>query len=95
MKMTGFIMKKKELNISPVVFDFDGVLTDNRVLVFDDGREAVFFVVADRSFSLKLKFKIFAVPFILLLELPSLATAWPGVLSALDTQPKTPCGRVY
>jgi YrbI family 3-deoxy-D-manno-octulosonate 8-phosphate phosphatase len=23
------------------VFDFDGVLTDNRVLVFDDGREAV------------------------------------------------------
>lgn len=25
-----------------VVFDFDGVLTDNRVLVIDDGREAVF-----------------------------------------------------
>ena len=25
-----------------IVFDFDGVLTDNRVLVFDDGREAVF-----------------------------------------------------
>ena len=24
-----------------VVFDFDGVLTDNRVLVFEDGREAV------------------------------------------------------
>ena len=25
-----------------VVFDFDGVLTDNRVLVFDNGQEAVF-----------------------------------------------------
>lgn len=24
-----------------IVFDFDGVLTDNRVLVFEDGREAV------------------------------------------------------
>lgn len=24
-----------------IVFDFDGVLTDNRVIVFDDGREAV------------------------------------------------------
>jgi hypothetical protein len=56
---------------------------------------AVFFVVADRSFSLKLKFKIFAVPFILLLELPLLATAWPGVLSALDTQPKASFGRGY
>jgi 3-deoxy-D-manno-octulosonate 8-phosphate phosphatase KdsC-like HAD superfamily phosphatase len=41
MKMTGFIIKK-ELNISLIVFDFDGVLTDNRVLVLDDGREAVF-----------------------------------------------------
>lgn len=25
-----------------IVFDFDGVFTDNRVLVFEDGREAVF-----------------------------------------------------
>jgi 3-deoxy-D-manno-octulosonate 8-phosphate phosphatase (KDO 8-P phosphatase) len=25
-----------------VVFDFDGVLTDNRVLVLDNGQEAVF-----------------------------------------------------
>ena len=25
-----------------VVYDFDGVMTDNRVLVFEDGREAVF-----------------------------------------------------
>lgn len=30
-----------------VVFDFDGVLTDNRVLVMDDGREAVFCSRAD------------------------------------------------
>lgn len=30
-----------------IVFDFDGVLTDNRVLVFDDGREAVFCNRAD------------------------------------------------
>lgn len=30
-----------------LVFDFDGVLTDNRVLVMDDGREAVFCSRAD------------------------------------------------
>ncbi len=29
------------------VFDFDGVFTDNRVLVFDDGREAVYCTRAD------------------------------------------------
>jgi YrbI family 3-deoxy-D-manno-octulosonate 8-phosphate phosphatase len=28
-------------DVDLVVFDFDGVLTDNRVLVMDDGREAV------------------------------------------------------
>ena len=28
-------------NYKLIVFDFDGVLTDNRVLVFEDGREAV------------------------------------------------------
>jgi YrbI family 3-deoxy-D-manno-octulosonate 8-phosphate phosphatase len=28
-------------NVTAVVFDFDGVLTDNRVWVFEDGREAV------------------------------------------------------
>jgi YrbI family 3-deoxy-D-manno-octulosonate 8-phosphate phosphatase len=28
-------------NIKMVVFDFDGVFTDNRVLVFDNGREGV------------------------------------------------------
>ena len=32
--------------VSALVLDFDGVLTDNRVLVFEDGREAV---VCDRS----------------------------------------------
>ena len=32
--------------IDLVVFDFDGVMTDNRVLVFDDGGEAV---LCDRS----------------------------------------------
>jgi 3-deoxy-D-manno-octulosonate 8-phosphate phosphatase (KDO 8-P phosphatase) len=37
------------MNIKPqlVVFDFDGVLTDNRVLVFEDGREGVFCNRAD------------------------------------------------
>ncbi len=30
-----------------IVFDFDGVLTDNRVLVFSDGKEAVFCSRAD------------------------------------------------
>ena len=30
------------MNLDLIVFDFDGVLTDNRVLVFEDGREAVY-----------------------------------------------------
>lgn len=34
-------------DIALIVFDFDGVLTDNRVLVMDDGREAVFCNRAD------------------------------------------------
>jgi YrbI family 3-deoxy-D-manno-octulosonate 8-phosphate phosphatase len=33
--------KRIDLGVDLVVFDFDGVLTDNRVLVFQDGREAV------------------------------------------------------
>ena len=33
--------------IDLVVFDFDGVMTDNRVLVFQDGTEAVFCTRAD------------------------------------------------
>jgi len=34
-------------DIGLLVFDFDGVLTDNRVLVLEDGREAVFCSRAD------------------------------------------------
>lgn len=33
--------------LDAVLFDFDGVLTDNRVLILDDGREAVFCNRAD------------------------------------------------
>jgi YrbI family 3-deoxy-D-manno-octulosonate 8-phosphate phosphatase len=33
---------KKARNLKMVVFDFDGVFTDNRVLVSEDGKEAVF-----------------------------------------------------
>lgn len=46
----GFSMSDKGQNrIRPalIVFDFDGVLTDNRVLVLEDGREAVFCNRAD------------------------------------------------
>lgn len=38
-------IKKKDLDL--LVYDFDGVLTDNKVLVFDDGREAVWCNRAD------------------------------------------------
>ena len=34
-------------NIKLVVFDFDGVFTDNRVLVWEDGSEGVFCSRAD------------------------------------------------
>jgi len=39
----------KILNLTPelLVYDFDGVMTDNRVLVFQDGTEAVFVNRAD------------------------------------------------
>lgn len=33
------VPRRKDLDL--LIFDFDGVMTDNRVLVFDDGREAV------------------------------------------------------
>lgn len=56
---------------------------------------AVYFLVAGGSFSLKLKFNIFAMPFGLMLELPLLAAAWPDDLPALNTQPKLPCGCGY
>ena len=29
-------------NIELIVYDFDGVMTDNKVLIFEDGTEAVF-----------------------------------------------------
>jgi 3-deoxy-D-manno-octulosonate 8-phosphate phosphatase (KDO 8-P phosphatase) len=34
-------------NIDLIVYDFDGVMTDNKVLVFEDGQEAVFCNRAD------------------------------------------------
>jgi len=35
-------MKTDRRQIDLIVYDFDGVMTDNRVLVLEDGREAVF-----------------------------------------------------
>ena len=35
-------MKRKNKIIELVIYDFDGVMTDNRVLLFEDGKEAVF-----------------------------------------------------
>lgn len=35
------VARRIEGGVSLLVFDFDGVLTDNRVLVLEDGREAV------------------------------------------------------
>jgi 3-deoxy-D-manno-octulosonate 8-phosphate phosphatase (KDO 8-P phosphatase) len=46
-KIAKSSMKPKRIPPKLIVFDFDGVLTDNRVLVFDDGREAVFCNRAD------------------------------------------------
>ena len=34
-------MKIKPYNLDAIIFDFDGVLTDNKVYVFEDGSEAV------------------------------------------------------
>ena len=34
-------MKDKIDKIKCLIFDFDGVMTDNKVIVFDDGKEAV------------------------------------------------------
>lgn len=36
-----------ERRVDLIIFDFDGVMTDNRVLVLEDGREAVFCNRAD------------------------------------------------
>jgi len=35
-------MKIKKETILLIIYDFDGVMTDNRALVFEDGKEAVF-----------------------------------------------------
>jgi 3-deoxy-D-manno-octulosonate 8-phosphate phosphatase (KDO 8-P phosphatase) len=40
-RLTGRALDAVVRNIRLVVFDFDGVFTDNTVMVFDDGREAV------------------------------------------------------
>lgn len=40
-------MEVKSDDLDALIFDFDGVLTDNRVLVFSDGTEAVFCNRAD------------------------------------------------
>ena|SRR5579862_7094840 len=51
-------------DIDLVVFDFDGVLTDNRVLVFDDGHEAVF---CNRSDGIAFElFRAYQVPVLIL-----------------------------
>lgn len=42
MKVSGRALKTLAGRIKMVAFDFDGVFTDNRVLVMEDGREAVF-----------------------------------------------------
>ena len=41
-KMTPSRFSIKPENIDLIVYDFDGVMTDNKVLVMEDGREAVF-----------------------------------------------------
>jgi hypothetical protein len=57
---------------------------------------AAFFAVAGWRFSLKAKFKIFAVLLSLLsAELLLEATAWLGVLPAVNTEIKAPFARVY
>lgn len=41
-----------KLPVDLIIYDFDGVMTDNRVLVFEDGKEAVF---VNRSDGLAIK----------------------------------------
>jgi hypothetical protein len=57
---------------------------------------AIFFVIAGWKFSLKTKFKIFAVLLcVLLLEILLQITAWLGVLPAVNTKLKAPFARIY
>lgn len=76
-------MKSKKIIPKLIVFDFDGVLTDNRVLVFDDGREAVFCNRADG-----LAFDLF-----LLEGIPALilSTEKHPVVAARAKKLKVPC----
>ena len=75
--------EKKEINISLIVFDFDGVLTDNRVLVFDDGNEAVLGNRADGlAFDL---FRQEGIPALIL------STEKHPVVAARARKLKTPC----
>ena len=49
-------MKRIKLeNIDLIVYDFDGVMTDNKVLVIEDGKEAVFCSRADGLAVTKIK----------------------------------------
>lgn len=43
----GKIMKINIKDVHLIVYDFDGVMTDNKVLLFEDGKEAVFCNRAD------------------------------------------------
>lgn len=45
MSSKRFFIRKKDIDL--MVYDFDGVMTDNKVLVFKDGKEAVFCNRAD------------------------------------------------
>ena len=39
--MTGSKLSVRVRDIDLIVYDFDGVMTDNRVIIFQDGTEAV------------------------------------------------------
>ena len=45
MKTSKFLLRAKDIDL--IVYDFDGVMTDNRVIVFQDGTEAVIVNRAD------------------------------------------------
>jgi YrbI family 3-deoxy-D-manno-octulosonate 8-phosphate phosphatase len=76
-------MNKNRFRPNLIVFDFDGVLTDNRVLVFADGREAVLCNRADGlAFDL---FRKEEIPVLIL------STEKHPVVAARARKLKTPC----
>jgi 3-deoxy-D-manno-octulosonate 8-phosphate phosphatase (KDO 8-P phosphatase) len=76
-------MKPKRIIPKLIVFDFDGVLTDNRVLVFADGSEAVLCNRADGlAFDLFRREKI---------QVLILSTEKHPVVAARAKKLKTPC----